>query len=82
VGGIDYVRAHLEESLATDGRVAELGLHVHVDGEELVVSGGVSTPERRDAVTTIAREVVPEFRVRNETMLVALDEPDEEEPVA
>ena len=81
VGGIDYVRAHLEESLATDGRVAELGLHVQVDGEELVVCGEVSTPERRDAVSTIAHEVVPQFRVRNETVLVPLAEPDDEEPV-
>jgi hypothetical protein len=76
VGGIEYVRAHLEEALATDGRVSEGGLRIDVDGEELVISGPVATAARRDAVSIVASEVVGAFAVRNETVVTALDEPD------
>ena len=75
IGGIDYVRAHLEEALATDPRVTEGGLHVAVDGDELVVTGSVLDAERA------TRRVAPSpprspatFAVRNETSVVALDE--------
>ena len=47
IGGIDYVHARLEEALATDARVTEGGLHVAVDGAELVISGSVSTSAAR-----------------------------------
>lgn len=81
IGAIDYVRAHLEEALATDGRVSELGLEVAVDQDELVVIGRVATPARRLAVDAVAREVAPGFAVRNETLVVRLCEPDGEETV-
>jgi hypothetical protein len=69
---LDYLGAHLEEALATDGRVAEQGLHVAVDGAELVVRGTVSTRQRCDAIAAVARETVPEARVRNEAVVAAL----------
>jgi hypothetical protein len=75
IGGIDYVRAHLEEALATDPRVAEGGLHVVVAGDGLVISGSVSTPARHHAVSTVASEVAREFTVRNETSVVPLRAP-------
>jgi hypothetical protein len=81
IGGIDYVRAHLEEALATDPRVAEGGLHVVVAGVELVVSGSVSTPARRRAVSTIAAEVTGGFAVRNETSVVPMHTPTHREAV-
>jgi hypothetical protein len=81
IGGIDYVRAHLEEALATDARVTEGGLHVAVVGAELVISGSVSTPARHDAVTVVATEVAGEFAVRNATSVVRLDAPDADEAV-
>ncbi|MGH8977430.1 MAG: BON domain-containing protein [Acidimicrobiia bacterium] len=75
IGGIDYVRAHLEEALATDPRVAEGGLHVAVAGDGLVVSGSVSTPARHRAVSAVASEVAQDFSVRNDTSVVPLREP-------
>jgi len=78
---IDYLRAHLEEALATDGRVSEQGLHVDVAGGVLVVRGYVSTEQRRAAVDAIAGEVASGVAVRNEVSLVPLDEPDGEERV-
>ena len=68
----DYLGAHLEEALATDGRVAEQGLHVSVDGGELVVTGTVSTPQRCAGIDAVARETVPTTRVRNEVVVAAV----------
>jgi hypothetical protein len=83
VGGLEYVRGHLEEALATDARVNEPGLKVLVEGNILVVRGVVSTGTRAAAVEAVARDVVPQFRVRNATTVVRLDEPaaDEDEDV-
>jgi hypothetical protein len=77
LGGIGYVRAHLAEALATDPRVTEGGLRVAVEGDELVVTGSVSTEARRQGVAAVATEVAAPFRVRNETQVVALTEPGE-----
>ena len=54
--GDGYLGAHLEEALAEDGRVAEPGLHVQVAGDRVVVSGTVSDPERKRAVTEVLRD--------------------------
>ena len=70
---LDYVGAHLEEALATDGRVGEQGVHVAVDGDGLVVAGTVSTAERRSAVDDIAREVAHGVVVRNDVVVVTHD---------
>lgn len=53
-----YLGAHLEEALAEDGRVAEPGLHVQVAGDRVVVSGTVSDPERKQAVTDVLADLV------------------------
>ncbi len=50
-----YLGAHLEEALAEDGRVAEPGLRVQVAGDQVVVSGTVSDPERKLAVADVLR---------------------------
>ncbi len=78
---LDYLGAHLEEAIATDPRVAEQGVHVDVVAGALVVSGTVSTPNRRGAIALIARETVPDVTVRNEVRVVELVESDDEEPV-
>ena len=70
--------AHLAEALATDPRVTEGGLRVAVDGNELVVTGSVSTEARRQGVAAVAAEIAAPFRVRNETQVVAIAEPDAE----
>ena len=54
------------------------GLRVAVDGDELVVTGSVSTEARRQGVAAVAAEVAAPFRVRNETQVVAIAEPDGE----
>jgi BRCT domain type II-containing protein len=72
---LEYLRGHLEEALATDGRVMEQGLSVRLDGETFVVTGIVSTPERCAAIDDVALDVAPAVVVRNHAQIVQLDEP-------
>jgi hypothetical protein len=72
---LEYVRAHLEDALATDGRVAQQGLCVEIDGDVLVITGSVPAEERCRAVAEVAEEVAAGFRVRNEVEAVALAQP-------
>ena len=81
IAKLDYVRAHLEEALATDSRLAQGGLRVSIDGDELVITGSVPATPRHEAVARIAAEVARGFHVRNETTLVSLDEPLDDELV-
>ncbi|MDP9389237.1 MAG: BON domain-containing protein [Actinomycetota bacterium] len=59
--------AHLEEALARDARVGELGLRVLVADDGVVVTGCVSTIERHHAVVDVVNEVLPGHRVENRT---------------
>jgi BON domain len=76
---LEYLGAHLEETLATDPRVAEQGVHVDIVAGGLVVSGTVSTPDRHAAITTIARETTPDVAVRNHVRVIELVESEDEE---
>jgi hypothetical protein len=79
---LEYVRAHLEESLATDPRVADQGTHVVIEHDSLVVLGTVSTRQRRAAIDDVVREVAPGVPVQNETTVVALEEPHDEKSIS
>ena len=60
-----YQEAHLAEALATDPRVAELGIVVRMDGDAVFLEGMVSTGDRRTAVEEFVRERLPEARIEN-----------------
>ena len=77
----DYVCARVEHALAVDERTAELGLTVTETDGELVVSGSVATPDRRDAVTLVASEAAHGQPVRNEVDVVELPAPSQVEPL-
>jgi hypothetical protein len=78
---LEYLCAHLEEALTTDGRVAEQGTHVDIEDGHLIVRGTVSTPQRRAAIDDIAREIIENIEVRNEVTVLDLTPSDDEEPV-
>ena len=61
----DYLVGHVEDALARDERVCEQGLHVTVDGDLVVVTGVVSTEERRRRIPEVVGELLPGFEVRN-----------------
>ena len=48
----------------------ELELHVNLVDDRVVVTGTVQTPDRRQAVSDVLAELVPERRVENLTRLL------------
>lgn len=62
----------VREALAGDPRVQELGLDVTIRGFTVVVSGTVSTPQRRSHVPAVVNDVLAGYEVRNETDVVDL----------
>ncbi|HEX4903746.1 MAG TPA: BON domain-containing protein [Acidimicrobiales bacterium] len=62
----EYVAEHVRQALTTDARTMEQGLDVRVVGDEVYVSGTVTSAERRDAVRQVAAEAAAGRRVHNE----------------
>jgi osmotically-inducible protein OsmY len=62
-----YTEAHVAEALATDPRVSTLGIEVSIRAHEVFLSGDVGTAERRDAVSEVVAELLPGYRVHNDT---------------
>ena len=52
-----YLAEHVREALAQDPRVGELGLNVEIIGETVVLRGTLTSPERREAASHIARAI-------------------------
>jgi osmotically-inducible protein OsmY len=65
-----YVVAHVREALATDGRVAELGIDVTAAGSTLVLLGRVASTGQRDEAAVVAAERAPGYEIRNELEVV------------
>jgi hypothetical protein len=63
----EYLIAHAGEALAADPRTAELELDISVDGQEVVVTGTVATPERQAATGEVVARALPGREVRNLT---------------
>lgn len=63
----EYAIAHVREALAKDGRVNELHVRVEIDGNRVILSGNVTTPERRAAASDVVAEVLPGYEVDNRT---------------
>ena len=76
-----YVVSRVRETLAADDRVNELNVNVTVAGNKVVLTGTVSSPERRDAITTVVSELLPDHEIQNRTSCVRMDEPSEVEAV-
>ena len=71
-----YAIQRLRDALATDERVAEMGVQVRTAGSKVFLTGQVATPERQQAVGEIATEVLPEYEVHNETVVTVVgDQP-------
>lgn len=68
----EYAIERLRDALATDERVAEMGLQVRIAAGKVFLTGQVPTDERRRAVGVVAGEVLPEYEVHNETVVTEL----------
>ena len=69
----EYEVQRLREALATDERVAEMGVQVRVAaGAKVFLTGQVPTEERQRAVGVVAGEVLPDYEIHNETVVTEL----------
>jgi osmotically-inducible protein OsmY len=75
----DYLVAHVQEALAEDPRVSDLGIHVAVRGRKVFLSGTVASEERRLAVAAVVGEVASGYEIHNETEVAAYAEADDME---
>ena len=75
----DYLIGHVRETLAHDPRVNEMNIEVAVSGDGVFLSGSVPTEERRQAVSRVVAELLPEHEVHNQVTVVAVSEPTESE---
>ena len=77
----EYLAQRLRDAVAADARTGELGLDVAVAGERLIVRGIVGSEERRRAIDDVAREILPDVEVVNETDVKEVHEPGAEESI-
>ncbi|GAA5079030.1 MULTISPECIES: BON domain-containing protein [Nocardia] len=61
-----YLVAHLRRALAEDPRTAELGVHVTIRGDVVVLGGEVSSEQRKQQMETVVREQLPQARIHND----------------
>lgn len=70
----DYTAQRLKDTLAADQRVAEMGVQVRLVAGKVFLTGQVATEERRQAVGTIAGEVLPGYEVHNDTVVTVISD--------
>jgi osmotically-inducible protein OsmY len=78
----EYLPEAIREKLIHDPRVAEQDLRVQVREHRVLLGGNVASPELKQRITDVARELLPDYEVVNETNVVSATEPDGEEPVS
>ena len=78
----DYLPEAIREKLIHDPRVAEQDLRVEVREHRVMVGGNVSSTQLKQRITEVAKELLPDYEVVNETTVVPAAEPDGEEPVS
>lgn len=66
----EYLAEQVRQAIATDPRTAEQGMGVRVLGSEVLVTGSVSSEERRAAIGQVAAEVAAGLVVRNDVAVV------------
>ena len=71
----EHLAADIAELLAEDPRVNELGLQVSVDDASVTVGGTVATEERRDAISLVVTEHLPDRTVDNRVEVASMDNP-------
>lgn len=68
----EYAIQRLRDALAADERVAEMGVQVRMVAGKVFLTGQVATPERQQAVGTVAAEILPDHEVHNETVVTVV----------
>ena len=76
-----YAAAHVQEALARDGRVGELGIAVDISDHLVTVQGIVPTEERRAAIEEVVGELLPDHEIRNRIVVEPIREAGEAEVI-
>jgi hypothetical protein len=77
-----YVIERVHRALAQDPRVNILDVEVTVAGGRVFLSGEVPTPTRKEAISEVVRELLPDHEVCNETTVTALTPAAEAEDIS
>ena len=77
-----YDAEHIRDALIHDARVNELDVHLRVVNDALVVTGNVSSEQRRDAITQVVAELAPDVEIRNDVNVTDLSAPTGQEVVS
>jgi hypothetical protein len=72
----EYLAAELQQRLATDPRVAELGLDVEVQDASIIVRGRLGGADCRAQVQAVMAEAAPGYDIVVDVECVDLAEPD------
>jgi osmotically-inducible protein OsmY len=67
-----YVIERVHRALAQDPRVSALDVDVTLAGGRIFLTGDVPTQERKDAISAVVAELMPEHEVCNETTVATL----------
>ena len=65
-----YVAEHIHQALASDPRVNEPELHVHVVAGRAVITGDVPTDARKAAIDDVVGELHPDLAIDNQTSVL------------
>jgi hypothetical protein len=77
-----YTAAHVQEALARDGRVGELGIGVDISDHLVTVQGIVPTEERRAAIEEVVGELLPGHEIRNRIVVEPIRDAGEAEVIS
>jgi len=78
----EYLPDAIREKLIHDPRVAEQDVRVQVEAHRVMLAGNVASPQLKQRLTEVAKELLPDYEVVNETTVVSAAEPDDEEPIS
>ena len=77
-----YLIERVSRALARDPRVNVLDVEVTVAGGRVFLTGSVPTQARKEAISHVVRELLPEYEICNETTVVSYAPATESEDIA
>lgn len=76
-----YLKAHIQDALATDTRTAALDARVSIGEKSVLVKGQARTEEQRDAIEKVIRDIAKGYDVENQVRITRVSAPEQVEEV-
>ena len=77
-----YVIERVHRALAEDPRVNVLDVEVTLAGGRVFLTGSVPTQARKDAISDVVRDLLPDYEVCNETSVASYGPATESEDIS